>query len=72
MFGPLSHVFASADAVCVSQVCWNMLQNFGTKNLSGIAKILLSSLKILARLDAASVKSTAGIDNARFVFSGDS
>ena len=72
MFGPLSHVFTSADAVCVSQVCWNMLQNFGTKNLSGIAKILLSSLKILARLGATFVKSTAGISNALFVFNGDS
>ena len=58
MFGPLSKVFASADAVCVSLVCWNMLQNFMTKNLSGVANILL------ARLGATSVKSTAGIGNA--------
>ena len=72
MFGPPSHVLTSADAVCVSLVCWNMLQNFVTKNSSGIANILFPSLKILAMLGAASVKSTAGIGNAVFVFNGDS
>ena len=33
MFGPLSLVFASADAVCFSLVFWNMLRNFATKTL---------------------------------------
>ena len=45
---------------------------FWDKNSSGVAKILLSSLKILARLGATFVKSTAGISNALFVFNGDS
>ena len=72
MFGPPNQVFASADALCVSLVCWNMSQNFVMKNSSGGANILFPSSKILAMLGTASVKSTAGIGNAVFVLSGDS
>ena len=71
MFGPPNQVFASVDAVCVSLICWNMLRNFATKNSSGVAWILFSSFKILARLGAASVNSTAGIGNTVFAFNGD-
>ena len=41
MFGPLSLVFASADAVCFSLVFWNMLRNFATKTLRLHWKIFL-------------------------------
>ena len=72
MFGPLSQVFTSNNDMCPSLVRWNVPQNFVTKNSSGAAQILFSSLKILAMLGATSVKSITGIGNAILFFNGDS
>jgi len=72
MCGPPSQSFDSDAELWRILVCSNISLNLATKRESGVTYIFIGVLKIFFMLGAASVKSTAGIGNASFVFSGDS